>query len=112
MVEYWLKNDVVYARGTGTDFTRYDHGSGSWVFSTMMLGSEIRYTGDWYRSSEEEIVELIEKYADEHPTTTHVGRMRDPSYRSSDVPEFIRRRRDWRTSQSEQIDPTAETDSD
>jgi len=111
--EYFLKDDITYARGTGTDFTRYDHNLGTWGFSSVMLGSEIRYTGEWYRSSEEEVVELIEKYADEHPSTTHVGRMRDPSNRRSDVPVFIRRRRDWRTPpQAEQIGPNSEADSD
>lgn len=100
MVEYWLQNDVSLARLIGTKYERYNHSSG-WstplgFLGSEKLGSEIRYTGDWYRSDEVEITALIEKYADENLTTSLVGRLRDPSIRTFEQRNPVQVGPEWR----------------
>ena len=99
MVEYWLRDDVNLARLIDTRYERYDHSSGwfapSGLLGSEKLGSEIRFTGDWYRSDETEVTALIEKYADENPTTSYVGRLRDPSIRMFGRPDPVEVGPEW-----------------
>ena len=100
MVEYWLQNDVSLARLIGTKYERYVHSSGwsapSGLLGSEKLGSEIQFTGDWCQSDEAEITALIEKYADENPTTSLVGRLRDPSIRTFERRDPVQVGPEWR----------------